>query len=94
MGNTVEFKVLLTPGHTSGGISLELKVGDKTLLFVGDTLFNGSIGRTDLPGGSYKQLIDSIKEKLLVYDDDTLVYSGHGPHTTIGFERKHNPFLV
>lgn len=94
VGKTVEFKVLHTPGHTAGGISLELKVGDKTVLFVGDTLFNGSIGRTDLPGGYYKQLIDSIKEKLLVYDDDTLVYSGHGPHTAIGFERKHNPFLV
>lgn len=94
VGNTVEFKVLHTPGHTPGGMSLVLKVGDKTLLFVGDTLFNSSIGRTDFPGGSYKQLIDSIKEKLMVYSDDTLVYSGHGPHTTIGFERRNNPFLV
>ncbi|NPV91514.1 MAG: MBL fold metallo-hydrolase [Firmicutes bacterium] len=94
VGSTVEFKVLHTPGHTPGGMTLELKVDDKTLLFVGDTLFNSSIGRTDFPGGSYKQLIDSIKEKLLVYDDSTLVYSGHGPHTNIGFERRNNPFLV
>lgn len=94
VGSTVEFKVLHTPGHTPGGMTLELKVDDKTLLFVGDTLFNSSIGRTDFPGGSYKQLIDSIKEKLLVYDDNTLVYSGHGPHTNIGFERQNNPFLV
>lgn len=94
VGNTVSFRVLHTPGHTPGGISLVLEVGDKTLLFVGDTLFQGSIGRTDFPGGSYKQLIDSINQKLMVFPDETQVYPGHGPFTNVAFERKHNPFLV
>jgi hydroxyacylglutathione hydrolase len=84
------FKVLHTPGHTPGGISL---VGDKTV-FVGDTLFFGSIGRTDLPGGDYKVLINSIKEKLLPLGDDFVVYPGHGPQTSIGKEKKSNPFIV
>jgi len=94
VGNTVSFRVLHTPGHTPGGISLVLEVGDRTLLFVGDTLFQGSIGRTDFPGGSYKQLIDSINQKLMVFPDETQVYPGHGPFTNVAFERKHNPFLV
>ena len=63
------------------------------LAFVGDTLFLGSIGRTDLPGGSYPELIRSIVEQLLPLGDDTRVLTGHGPATTIGFERAHNPFL-
>jgi glyoxylase-like metal-dependent hydrolase (beta-lactamase superfamily II) len=94
VGNTVTLEVIETPGHTPGGISLKLDVGEKVLIFVGDTLFNGSIGRTDFPGGSYRQLIDSIKQKLMVYPDDTEIYPGHGPGTTVGFEKTHNPFLV
>lgn len=94
VGNTVTLDVIETPGHTPGGISLKLDVGEKALIFVGDTLFNGSIGRTDFPGGSYRQLIDSIKQKLMIYPDDTEVYPGHGPGTTVGFEKAHNPFLV
>ncbi len=89
IGNTVELEVIHTPGHSLGGICL--KTGD--IIFVGDTLFQGSIGRTDFPGGSYKQLIQMIKEKLLCYADEVVAYPGHGPATTIGFERKHNPFL-
>jgi len=82
-------KVLHTPGHTPGGVCFHVE----NLLFVGDTLFMGSIGRTDLPGGDYAQLIHSIQKELLVLDDALLVLSGHGPATTIGFERTHNPFL-
>ena len=81
--------VLHTPGHTPGGISL---LFDKTV-FVGDTLFAESIGRTDFPGGSYSQLLESIKTKLMVLDDETKVYPGHGPATTIGWERRQNPFI-
>lgn len=89
IGNTVELKVIHTPGHSQGGICL---VTDN-IIFSGDTLFYGSIGRTDFPGGSYQELISNIKNKLLCYDDDVVVYPGHGPATTIGFERKRNPFL-
>ena len=81
--------VLHTPGHTPGGISL---LGDKAV-FVGDTLFAESIGRTDFPGGSYSQLIQSIKTKLMVLDDDVKAFPGHGPATTIGWERRQNPFI-
>jgi glyoxylase-like metal-dependent hydrolase (beta-lactamase superfamily II) len=63
------------------------------VVFSGDTLFNYGIGRTDLPGGSYKKLMDSIQAKLMVLADDTVVYPGHGPETTIGAERRGNPFL-
>jgi hydroxyacylglutathione hydrolase len=82
-------EVLHTPGHTRGGISL---VTDK-MIFVGDTLFSGSVGRTELPGGSFQELMASIKNKLLSMADDCLVYPGHGPASTIGEERKNNPFL-
>ena len=82
-------RVLYTPGHTLGGVSFVID----ELAFVGDTLFLGSIGRTDLPGGSYPELIQSIVEQLLPLGDDTQVLTGHGPATTIGFERAHNPFL-
>jgi hydroxyacylglutathione hydrolase len=82
--------VLYTPGHSPGGISVLF--GDQ--VFVGDCLFRDSIGRTDLFGGNYEQLIASIKNKLLRLNDDTKVYSGHGPVSTIGRERKYNPFLV
>ena len=81
--------VLHTPGHTPGGISL---LFDKTV-FVGDTLFAESIGRTDFPGGSYSQLINSIKTKLMSLDDEVKAYPGHGPATTIGWERRQNPFI-
>jgi glyoxylase-like metal-dependent hydrolase (beta-lactamase superfamily II) len=86
---TLEFEVLETPGHSRGSISLHTDGA----LFTGDTLFAGSIGRTDLPGGSYPQLIMSIMQKLLVFPDETLVYPGHGPETTIGEEKAYNPFL-
>ena len=83
-------EVLHTPGHTAGGISL---VTDR-MIFTGDTLFCGSVGRTDLAGGSLQKLIDSIKRKLLPKGDDYLIYPGHGPASSIGEERKHNPFLA
>jgi len=83
------FLVLHTPGHTPGGICL---LGEG-VMFSGDTLFNCGIGRTDLPGGNYNQLMDSIKTKLMVLPDNTVIYPGHGPETTIGAERTDNPFL-
>ena len=85
----LRFKVLYTPGHTPGGISL-LSDG---VVFCGDTLFNSGIGRTDLAGGDYGKLMDSIITKLMVLPDSTIVYPGHGPETTIGAEKKWNPFL-
>jgi glyoxylase-like metal-dependent hydrolase (beta-lactamase superfamily II) len=81
--------VLETPGHTPGGISL---LGEGAV-FVGDTLFAGSVGRTDLAGGSHETLLDSIREKLMTLPDATVVYPGHGPATTIRAERRDNPFL-
>jgi glyoxylase-like metal-dependent hydrolase (beta-lactamase superfamily II) len=88
IGST-EGKVLFTPGHTPGGVCFLFE----EYLFAGDTLFAGSIGRSDFPGGNGKQLIKSIKEKLLSLNDNIKVLSGHGPATTIGTERVHNPFL-
>ena len=82
-------KVIHTPGHSPGGICL---VG-ADFAFVGDTVFAGSIGRTDLPGGSFQTLITSINEKILVLDDDTVLYPGHGPSTTVSAEARGNPFL-
>ena len=99
-GQTLHFGRLVvevrhTPGHCPGGVCLAIGPADGTEreLFVGDTLFAGSIGRTDLPGGDMDQLLASIREQLLVYPDATLVHSGHGPDTTIGEERATNPFL-
>ena len=85
-----------TPGHCPGGVCLQVgKPGTVgTDLFVGDTLFAGSIGRTDLPGGDYQTLIDSIRNVLFAFGDDAVVYPGHGPTTTIGQERRTNPFLI
>ncbi|HOI15775.1 MAG TPA: MBL fold metallo-hydrolase [Geobacteraceae bacterium] len=83
-------RVLHTPGHTLGGCSLHLE----GMVFTGDTLFADSVGRTDFPGGSSVALGKSIREKLLILPDDTIVYPGHGPSTTIGRERKHNPYLT
>ncbi|HXJ17328.1 MAG TPA: MBL fold metallo-hydrolase [Candidatus Polarisedimenticolia bacterium] len=110
-----EAKVLHTPGHTPGSISLVVESGpapathehrhaagdspardgssDVGRLLAGDTLFQGSIGRTDFPGGSFPQIMKSIHEKLLVLPDEMIVYPGHGDLTTIGAEREHNPFL-
>ena len=81
--------VIHTPGHSPGCVCYYLDNN----VFVGDTLFSGSIGRTDLPGGSYETLINSIKEKLLPLGDSTVVYPGHGPSTTIENEKENNPFL-
>jgi len=85
----LHFEVLYTPGHSSGGICLS----GHGVVFSGDTLFNLGIGRTDFPGMSYERLMKSIHEKLMVLPDETIVYPGHGPPTTIGDERRGNPFL-
>ncbi len=85
----VQLNVIHTPGHTRGGICLN--AGEA--VFTGDTLFNGSIGRTDFPGGDFDAIINSIKTKLLSLPDDTTVYPGHMGESTIAYERKYNPFL-
>ena len=95
-GDIIEFgksnlEVLFTPGHAPGHISLYSK--NENFIISGDVLFNNSIGRTDLPGGNYNTLIDTIKSKILCLDDSTVVYCGHGPSTTVGKERINNPFL-
>ena len=89
-------RVLHTPGHCPGGVALAVARdgGQQTTLFVGDTLFAGSIGRTDLPGGDMETLLRSIETVLFAFPDDTVVWSGHGEETTIGRERRTNPFLV
>ena len=83
--------VIHTPGHTEGSVCLYFPAEQK--LIAGDTLFAGSIGRTDLPGGSFEKIISSLHEKVLALPDETLVIPGHGPLTTIGEERESNPFL-
>jgi glyoxylase-like metal-dependent hydrolase (beta-lactamase superfamily II) len=85
----LELKVVHTPGHSPGGISLI----SEGLVFSGDTLFAGSIGRWDFPGASYNLLLASLRNKLLVLDDDMIVYPGHGPSSTIGAEKQGNPFV-
>ena len=85
----INLRVIHTPGHTPGGISL---CTDREV-FVGDTLFAGSIGRTDFPGGSFEMIKKSIRQKLFALDDDFTVYPGHGPTTTIAEERRSNPFV-
>lgn len=86
---TLKLIIIHTPGHTPGGICLVLN----NIVFTGDTLFAGGIGRTDLPGGSYQDLQKSIKEKLLILGDYKIIYPGHGPDSTIGEERKTNPYI-
>jgi hydroxyacylglutathione hydrolase len=88
LGNS-EMKCIETPGHTSGGVTFHID----GMLFTGDTLFSGSIGRTDLGGGDLSTIISSIKEKLMTQSDDTIVFPGHGPQTTVKRERLSNPFL-
>ncbi len=83
--------ILHTPGHTEGSISIHFPT--EKLLIAGDTLFAGSIGRTDLPGGDFKKIMASLKERLIVLPEETKVIAGHGPSTTIAQERENNPFL-
>jgi hydroxyacylglutathione hydrolase len=87
-----KLEVLHTPGHSPGSLSLHLP-GEHARIFSGDTLFEGSIGRTDLWGGSMYEILRSIRSRLLIFPDETPVFPGHGPQTTIGQEREHNPFL-
>ena len=88
-GRTLQ--VIATPGHTKGGVCYYDEAGG--FLFSGDTLFRQSVGRSDLPTGNMLELIRSIREKLMILPDDTVVYPGHGPSTSIAFERKNNPFI-
>lgn len=89
---SLEANVMHTPGHTEGSVCLYFPAQQKVI--AGDTLFAGSIGRTDLPGGSFEKIMESLHTRLLALPDETLVVPGHGPVTTIGEERETNPFLV
>ena len=86
----LEFKVIHTPGHTRGSVSLFSE--DEKIVFTGDTLFAGSIGRTDLPGSSFRDMMDSLR-RLMELPDETIVYPGHGDITSIGLEKRRNPFI-
>lgn len=90
IGESVTLKVMSTPGHSLGSISL----AGHGCAFVGDLIFAGSIGRTDFPGGDYETLISSVREKIFPLGDDVVLYSGHGPATSVGRERATNPFFV
>jgi len=85
----LNFKVIHTPGHSSGSVCFLID----NILFSGDTLFCDSVGRTDLPGGSYKEIEKSIKEKIFSLDENIIVYPGHGPATTLKHEKNYNPFF-
>ncbi|WP_036601624.1 MBL fold metallo-hydrolase [Olivibacter sitiensis] len=89
-GNTA-LKLIFAPGHSPAHLCFYQP--DSAILIGGDVLFRGSIGRTDLPGGNHQQLLENISKKLYVLPEDTVVYPGHGPETTIGFEKQHNPFV-
>lgn len=84
------FRVIYTPGHTVGGCCFYSE--DEGILFAGDTIFQESVGRTDLPTGNGRQLIDSIREKIFVLPDEVRIYPGHGPESTVGYEKKYNPY--
>ncbi len=88
---TLELKIIYTPGHSPGGICVYVQ--SENIVFSGDTLFNGSVGRTDFDGGSMEELLKSIKEKLYTLPDDTVVYTGHGEETSIGNEKRQNMFV-
>ena len=90
-GNST-LKILFTPGHSPGSVCFHSKADG--IVIAGDVLFKQSIGRTDLPGGSMEQLMESIRTRLLILDDNTEVYPGHGDKTTIGYERSNNPFIL
>jgi len=97
-GDKIEFgdvtcEVIHTPGHSPGGISIICRGDKPQKIFSGDTLFMGSIGRIDLHGGDFETIIQSLQDKYLPLPDDTIVYPGHGGDTTIGTEKRHNPFL-
>lgn len=87
----IDIRFVMTPGHSPGGMCII--IDKEKVVFSGDTLFAQSIGRTDFPGSSFEKLINSIKEKLFILDDDTVVYPGHMNSTSIGFEKRHNPFV-
>jgi glyoxylase-like metal-dependent hydrolase (beta-lactamase superfamily II) len=87
----IKLEVLETPGHTEGGICFVDSINK--VIFAGDTIFKDSVGRTDLPGGNGKILKSSIEDKLFNYSDDFSIYCGHGPKTTIGYEKRNNPFV-
>ena len=87
----MKIKVIETPGHTAGGCCYY--IAEEEVLFSGDSLFCASIGRTDFPTGSSSQLVRAVRDKLIVLPEDTMVYPGHMEETTIGYERKHNPFI-
>ena len=91
LGN-LHFRVIATPGHSPGGVCFLIE--EQGVIFCGDTLFYGSIGRTDFPGCSTEQLLTSIKRKILTLPDNVVCYPGHGPSTTVGAERVNNPFLT
>lgn len=89
----IDLEVYETPGHSIGHVVFVWKAGSPTVIFGGDVLFQGSIGRTDFPDGSFDQLASSIRNKLYTLPDESLVLPGHGPTTTIGFEKQHNPYV-
>jgi glyoxylase-like metal-dependent hydrolase (beta-lactamase superfamily II) len=90
----IHLEVIHLPGHTPGGIALLMKQPQNNILFSGDSLFYHGIGRTDFLQASHEMLINSIKKRLLSLPPETIVYPGHGPSTTIGEEKKNNPFLI
>ena len=91
--DTASLVVLHTPGHSPGSVSFLLSEDGSPVVFAGDTLFRGSIGRTDLPMGSFEELERSIRSQLYVLPDETVVHTGHGPETAIGWEKRNNPFV-
>lgn len=92
LGSDIRLRVIATPGHTPGGISFYAEA--QAALFTGDALFRASIGRTDLPGGSGQRLVEALRENVLTLPDDTRVYPGHGPATSVGYERENNAYLA